>query len=256
MANPAYVRHVRDSRHSAATDTLSRRIGQSMAKEKVFILAVFALVIAAAIGIGQLDFGAPAGTAAPSPSQAGTPTPSRPSGPPLKPPPVKQFRGFTLQLQSADHREAYKKYIDEIADTGANAICLSVAGYQENCSSTSIFIDARRSPSAGDLKLLIAHAKTRGLRVMLMPIVLLENPRTGEWRGKIKPRDWDDWWEDYTNYILHNARIARDAGATILAVGSELVSTEKDHADRWRGLIAAVRKVFKGYLIYSANWDH
>jgi len=229
-----------------------------MAKDKLLILAIFLLVISVAVGIRQFDFGDPATTSSGRPTPAGGTalTGKMPPPPPLKRLPAGQFRGFTLQLQSSSPASPYEKYIDEIADTGSNAICLSVAGYQENCASTSIFIDARRTPGAERLKGLVSHAHKRGLRVMLMPIVLLENPRAGEWRGKIKPRNWDDWWEDYNNYILHYASIAQAAGVEVLAVGSELVSTEKDYADRWRGLIARVRKTYKGYLIYSANWDH
>lgn len=28
------------------------------------------------------------------------------------------------------------------------------------------------------------------------------------------------------------------------------------HEDRWRAVIAAVREIYKGELLYSANWDH
>ncbi len=230
-----------------------------MAKDKLLILAIFLVIIGLAVGIRVLNFNdqgtAPAGSAASSPGNTGignTPPAQRP----IESLKVDQFRGFTLQLQGSSPSQPYETFIDEIADAGANAICLSVAGYQENCASTSIFIDSRRAPSTERLKSLVARAHKRGMRVMLMPIVLLENPRSGEWRGKISPKNWDDWWEDYNNYILHYARIAKLAGVEVLAVGSELVSTEKDHANRWRSLIARVRKAYPGYLIYSANWDH
>src|SRR3712207_7890009 len=42
---------------------------------------------------------------------------------------------------------------------------------------------------------LIGHAKSRNLRVVLMPIVLLDRPRGNEWRGVIKPESWDEWFE-------------------------------------------------------------
>ena len=88
-----------------------------------------------------------------------------------------------------------------------------------------------------------------------MPIVLLENPREGEWRGKIAPTNWADWWEDYENYLMHYAWLAESAEAEVFMVGSELVSTETD-TDHWKDLIARVRKAYHGRLGYSANWDH
>jgi hypothetical protein len=168
-----------------------------------------------------------------------------------------EFRGINLQLHNGFPGHPYETYIDEIAETGANTICLVINAWQENCSSTSIFIDLRKTPPDRRVVELIRHARLRGLRVVVMPILLLENARSGEWRGKIQPEkdNWDDWWEDYTNYVLHYAHLAEEGGAELFMVGSELVSTESQ-ADRWRGLIARVRGAFGGRLSYSANWDH
>ena len=39
-----------------------------------------------------------------------------------------------------------------------------------------------------------------------------------------------------------------------LSVGTELVSTEK-FTEKWRQLIADVRKIYHGEITYSVNWD-
>lgn len=168
-----------------------------------------------------------------------------------------EFRGITLQIHSPDQAAIATKLIDEIADNKINTLALVVAGYQECAASTSIFIDIRRAPSDDQIRKMIAYARGKGLRVTLMPIVLLENARDGEWRGKINPEGgrWDDWWERYTNFIMHYAHIAQDSKVELFTVGSELISTEKQ-TDRWRGLIKKVRAKFDGRLTYSANWDH
>lgn len=169
--------------------------------------------------------------------------------------PAWTFRGMTLQLHSWWEGIPFEKYVREIAGGGANTICLSVAAYQENCASSSLFIEYRKVPSVRRLNKLIKLAHDLDLRVVLMPIILLENPGAGEWRGKIAPAQPDSWWEDYENYVLFYAKIADAAGAEVFMVGSELVSME-DQSLRWRQLIRKVRKVYKGRLIYSANWDH
>ena len=217
---------------------------------KYVVLAVFVLIIGAAVGIQQFVYRGGGDGIAPPPLAAAS------TGSPLRPVDVGQFRGFSLQLQSAHPRHPYEQYIREIADTGANTVCLVIAAYQENGKSTSIFVDKRRVPSDERLKKLVAHAHGLGLRVVLMPIVLLENPEAGEWRGAIAPRNWDDWWEDYYNYVLPYAELAEEAKVEMFVVGSELVTTERDYPDRWRTLIAKIRKVYGGYLSYSANWDH
>jgi len=178
------------------------------------------------------------------------------AGPPLKASTAGEFRGIALQLHSGNPKRKYEKRIDEIAATGANTVSLVVHGYQENCSSTSIFVDARHIPTRDRIKALIAHAHSKKLRVVLMPVVLLENARKGEWRGKIEPSSWDAWWEDYGNYIAHWAKLAAECDVETMMVGSELVSTEKQ-TDRWRTLIKRIRNIHpKGRLSYSSNWDH
>ena len=177
--------------------------------------------------------------------------------PPVKPSDAGEFRGFSLQFHSSAASVSYETFVDQIAQTGANTICLVVSAYQEHGGSNSIFVEARRTPPDERIVSLIKRARGHGLRSVFMPIVLLENPREGEWRGKIEPANWDDWWEDYTSYVLHYARLAQRAGVDVFMIGSELVSTEiPKYTSRWRKLIRTVRSVYQGRLSYSANWDH
>ena len=207
-------------------------------RDKLIILSVFATALVA--GIWQLAAGPDRG----------------PDAGPAKPSSAGEFRGISLQLHNSNPDVPYEKYIDEIAVTGANTVSLVVSGFQENCSSTSIFIDVRKVPPRERIIRLVARAKAKKLRVVIMPILLLENPREDEWRGKIAPAKWEHWWEDYGNFIGYWAHIAQESEADLLMVGSELVSTE-DKTRQWRNLIAHVRKIYtRGRLSYSANWDH
>jgi hypothetical protein len=208
---------------------------------------LLALALAAAV-IAVLWTGS-----APAPApQATTPTTS-----PVEPSGCVPWRGLSIQVASGYKPvETYGRLLDEIAGLGANAVLLSVAGYMEHATAQSIYIDARKVPPPEDFKAIVRHARQLGLKTIIMPIVLLRNPRGSEWRGVIEPPDWDDWWEQYTEFILYFTDIARDGQADALIVGSELVSTEK-YTARWIKLIEAVRPRFwGGKLGYSANWDH
>ena len=167
------------------------------------------------------------------------------------------YRGVAIQVQRVDWIDRYKKSVDEIAAVGADTVSLVVDTRMENGTSSRIWLDMRMTPTPDQLGALIDHAKSRGLRVMLMPIVLLDNPRNdkNEWRGNIEPESWSDWWESYRQMITHFAWIAEAHKVDILVVGSELVSTE-DKADEWRKTIGEVRAIFSGNLTYSSNWDH
>lgn len=166
------------------------------------------------------------------------------------------FRSITIQLQRTDWIDRYEAVIDEIADLGADTVKFVVDPRMEHGESNRIYLDLRMVPSVEATKRLIAKAKSRGLRVILMPIVLLDAPRkASEWRGSIKPESWDKWFDSYTDMMVHFAWIAEASGVDLLVVGSELVSTERQLA-HWTRVIAKVRSIYSGKLTYSSNWDH
>ncbi len=172
--------------------------------------------------------------------------------------PVKNgpYLGMSWQVHySATAVEQAKVMFREIADLGADTVMISNPGYQEHAGSDSFKIDPVVTPTREQWLEIFRIAHDNGLRVILMPIILLSNPRGNEWRGVISPSNWDDWFEQYRQFILHFARIAEEGKVEVFMVGSELVSTEK-FTDRWHEVIREVRKEFSGKLSYSANWDH
>ncbi len=168
----------------------------------------------------------------------------------------KPYHGLAWQIHHAKESvDEARKLLPEMAALGADAVLISNAGYQEHAGSDTFQIDPAVTPSEQQWKEIFKIAHQNGLRVILMPIILLSDPRGNEWRGVISPPNWDDWFEQYREFLLHFARIAQANKVEVMAVGSELVSTEK-YTERWRKLVKDVRKVFTGKLTYSANWDH
>ena len=165
------------------------------------------------------------------------------------------YVGAGMQIQRVDWIDRYKQSITEIADRGGDTVLLVVDARQENGVSSRIYLDMRMTPTPDQLGELIQHAKSREMRVILMPIVLLDAPRGNEWRGTLKPASWEDWFDSYRQILIHFAWIAQGNGVDVLVIGSELVSSES-RIDQWTRTIAAVREVFKGQITYSANWDH
>lgn len=159
----------------------------------------------------------------------------------------RQLRGLWLQIHNNDPGCPFEQYIREIAATGANTVCLSVSAVQPNGSAAAVYVDRRRTPSDERLVGMLKLADELKLRIVLMPIVLLTHPEGNEWRGKINPPDWSDWWASYTDFILHYATLAAEHDVDVFIVGSELISTERQE-DRWRELIAAVRRLDREIL--------
>jgi arabinogalactan endo-1,4-beta-galactosidase len=117
-------------------------------------------------------------------------------------------------------------------------------------------IEPDRRFAIRDLDVLVRNAHAAGLRVMVKPH--LEMRRHGEWHNLIEMRsdvDWRQWFEGYGRYLLDHARQAQAAGADMFCVGRELDRTVLRREADWRRLIARVREVFRGPLVYSANFD-
>lgn len=169
-----------------------------------------------------------------------------------------QLRGMAVQLHGGpDIWQQYNRLIPEIPDLGADTVLFVVHGWQEHAGSLDLHIDALRTANAEDIGKLCDLAREHGLRTVLMPVVLLAQPRNNEWRGKILPanRQWDEWFRRYTRFIVHFAKIAERHRVEVLMIGSELIKTER-YTERWRKVIREVRQHYRGKLGYSANWDH
>ena len=78
---------------------------------------------------------------------------------------------------------------------------------------------------------------------------------TGRWRGQIKPRDPDQWFDSYEELILTYAELAESERVKALNIGTELNSMQNQYEDRWIELIENVRRIYRGELLYSFNYD-
>src|SRR5262249_14910834 len=97
----------------------------------------------------------------------------------------------------------------------------------------------------------IRAARARGLFVLVKPHVWVH----GSWPGAIEPppESFARWWASYEEFLLHHARLAAEEKADALCVGTELSRVQGRR--EWSGLVARVREVFPGALVYAANWD-
>ncbi|MEO6951001.1 MAG: hypothetical protein ABI321_04235 [Polyangia bacterium] len=168
-----------------------------------------------------------------------------------------------------------ERALSEVHRLGADEVSILVPLYTEGIDGTTVQRGALDDARGGDgdlhpaplqtnvdetqrsdaqLAEVITRARAHGLSVLVFPIVRLRVRRAGEWRGKLAPPDRDGWWDAYTAQLRAIATVAARAGATRLAIGSELVSFEGD-VQRWCALAASLRRIFPGRLCYSANWD-
>jgi hypothetical protein len=110
------------------------------------------------------------------------------------------------------------------------------------------------TPSDSSLVRVVSLAHELGLKVMLRPTLQVSGGTFSS--QSIYPSDWSAWFESYRNFVGYYAAFAQANGFDQFCVGVELgTSTYPAHESDWRGVIAGVREVFSGPLVYAANWD-
>ena len=79
-----------------------------------------------------------------------------------------------------------------------------------------------------------------------------------EWRGAIEfgqdQAAWRRFFDGYRDFIVDQAIFAEQHGVRLFAVGIEYDAT-LEHEAEWRRILAAVRAVYSGVVVYAANWD-
>ncbi|MCO5168687.1 MAG: hypothetical protein M9894_20285 [Planctomycetes bacterium] len=166
--------------------------------------------------------------------------------------PGPRVRGLAVPMHAP--AQDYGPTFAELRRLGARQVALFVHLYQRDTRAMAPRRHPERTPTDAAIAGAIRSARGHGLEVALVPLVLLEAPAPGEWRGKLRPPSWATWFSVYRHYVVDLAGLAQREGATLFAVGSELGSSE-GQVGQWRAVIAAVRAVFRGHVTYAANWD-
>ncbi len=167
-------------------------------------------------------------------------------------------KGVALGLFSEDSGWSYAPLLREIKALGASHVSLISAYYLDNVRAVRIFAHPRYSAPDQVLRRTIRQARKLGLAVMLFPILrVAHKPTPDDWRGNLAPSDPIALQRSYKKLMVRLARLAQEEHVAIFSVGSEMSSLDGIQDGRWFApVIQAVRKVYKGPLLYSANWDH
>ena len=200
--------------------------------------------------------------AAPAMPAAGRATALDDAGSPAAGPaaPAAFLRGVSFamlnRLDGGYHAPAVDARLERLARLGADAVSLMPFAYQGDPHRPDLVALARGPESETDVGLVHAarRAHAHRLRVLWKPQIWVGGR---SWTGEIgmtDEADWAAWWERYRRFILHHALVASWARAELFAVGVELDGTA-GRAAEWRRLIADVRRIFPGRVVYAANWD-
>jgi len=175
-----------------------------------------------------------------------------------------EFKGFTYGYDG--FKGAYRSK-DGVAaqellyETGVNWVCLAVVAMQDTPVSTEIKFDYGQTPTDRDITAMVKKAHENNVSVCLKPMV---NCKDGTWRARItfpsmgegeEDIYWNMWFKSYSDFMLYYAELAEELGCEMLCIGCEMCGTEAKEG-HWRNLIAEIRKIYSGKLIYNTNHGH
>lgn len=163
--------------------------------------------------------------------------------------------GMNILIYGHPNMVEVKKTLERLRNLGINSVAINFPFYQSDWQANEVTTSPTNTPTVEELKAVIEEAHHLGFSVMIRPImdeqVFLSSKM---WRGEIKPKYIDRWFNDYEQLILTYAKLAQSTNAKILNIGTELNSMQK-YQDHWIKLIKNVRQVYKGALLYSFNFD-
>jgi hypothetical protein len=153
---------------------------------------------------------------------------------------------------------AYERTLVETRALGANWIAITPFGRVADLSGTGVDLtfEAPFEKNRADIGRAIDQAHAHGLQVMLVPHLWVES---GAWRAEIDPKTdagWARWTASYGAFVETWARVAAEHGAEMFSAGVELRSwVTTSRAPSFSALLLRLRKIYKGWITYSGNWD-
>lgn len=153
----------------------------------------------------------------------------------------------------------WRNAVQDVYDAGFREVSISPVRYIDQ-STGSIATSSSKGPELSHIAAGIERAKQLGMHVTVNPFVELEN--FAFWRGQYNPTpgssQWNNFWNDYTSYLIDVAQVAQAEGADAMNVGTELRAITRNSGNnaKWDLAISAVDLTFAGEIGYAANWDN
>jgi hypothetical protein len=154
---------------------------------------------------------------------------------------------------------ACRVQLARLRDMGVTHVALTPFGYVGRLDSTDIRFGASLDRTLSDAVLVktAQDAAALGLKVCLKPHIWSRSFWTGgKSRQDISPEggNWALWFERYTAFAVHYARVAREMNASLYVIGLEYLLATEGNPGAWADVATKVRVEFAGPLTYAANW--
>lgn len=148
--------------------------------------------------------------------------------------------------------------LQKMRSLGADWISITPFGYLEHRSQPNFLRYSFGAGAENDESVITAaiFARKLGMRVMLKPHVLMSGGDWG-WPGEIDMKSAENWqrfFKHYYSWIRHYALLAEMYNFDLFCIGVEFMHATPNHDAEWREMIAKIRQLYRGPLVYAANW--
>jgi Glycoside Hydrolase Family 113 len=153
---------------------------------------------------------------------------------------------FTVEGPDGYSSAEGRRILASLPQFGVNAVALVPYGFTRTGKSPTVGFGGWERDDQMRVAARVAHA--RGMRVMLKPAIW--NAISLQFQS---PQERRVWFQQYQKFLVHYARLATEIHADIFCIGGEFTHLSRYDAE-WRTLIASVRQIYPGPLVYAANF--
>ncbi len=139
---------------------------------------------------------------------------------------------------------------------GVRDVALNPFAYTKSLSRPEVNYGGDPTMTDDDVRQEVRNLRDLGVEVTMKPHLWAWSFMAGKGNGDIvlDAAGWRTWFERYTEFALHYARIAAETGCKHYCAGLEYTSATRDNPGAWAKVATEIRKVFPGTLLYAANW--
>ena len=166
-----------------------------------------------------------------------------------------------VELQASYHpswQPYWSSALKNIQSLGSNLVVFT-PGWTYTDASPILEQVAGRDPLWPDMIQMMQNAHERGLQIAVYPQTVIVGDPTVFWGDLNNYGWWSQWFNRYSRFVLHHADMAAQADASHLILGESgslpaIRNQPNDAEDRWRGLIAEIRKRFNGEIFWATQY--
>ncbi len=149
-----------------------------------------------------------------------------------------------------------KAQANRLYELGVRDVALNPFAYTRSLSRPEVSYGGDPTMTDDDLRAEVRNLRDLGLAVTMKPHLWAWQFMAGKGNGDIEldAAGWKVWFERYTEFAVHYARVAADTGCATYCAGLEYTSASRHNPGAWANVAKAIRAVFPGRLMYAANW--